>query len=138
MVQGHVAIKFPCQIFFHTFLTVFTASVHAVMHSSKITQFFKKVPPKDSGNAAREASGVIVTTDSTPLLSVEHNPFEVEVSPSRSTLPPSILDKRHAARAISIDSETSEDEGKLVSFLYRFREITTEILRQTTWITHYC
>ncbi|CAO3694157.1 unnamed protein product [Umbelopsis ramanniana] len=83
------------------------------MHSSKITQFFKKVPSKDSGNAARETSGVIVTTNSTPLPSVDHNPFEVEVPPSRSTLPPPILDKRHAARAISIDSETSEDEGKL-------------------------
>jgi hypothetical protein len=90
------------------------------MHSSKITQFFKKVPPKDSGNATRETSGTNITTDSsTPLPSVDRNYFEVEVSPSRSTLPLP-TPKCHAAQAILIDSETSEDEGKLVIFLYSF------------------
>ena len=113
-------LNFLVRFFFIPFLTVFTASVNAMMHSSKITQFFKKVPPKDSGNAARETSGANVTTDSTPSPSVDHNSFEVELSPSRSTLPPPTLDKRHAARAILIESETSEDERKLVSFLYLF------------------
>ncbi|KAI8579957.1 hypothetical protein K450DRAFT_239904 [Umbelopsis ramanniana AG] len=82
------------------------------MQTSKITQFFKKVPSKDS-DAARETSGANSIRDSTALLSVNHNTSEAEVSLSQSALSPQARDKSNAAQAILIESDTSEDEEKL-------------------------